>query len=137
MTRVLLGWLMLLALTAVLFAGLLTSASAWERQVSITFTPPTTNADGTPLEDLSGYIFCWALKPIVTAADCVNAWSFEKDKPQPVRLNLLGIPETQGTLYFGLMAFDSSGNRSTITVAPETIDFDRRPPSGATDVAVQ
>ncbi len=95
---------------------LLFAVPAFAANVSLTWDPPTTNEDGTPLTDLAGYKVYYgnASGNYTENIDVVNVLTYTVK-------NL-----TDGTWYFAVTAYDTSDNESdysnevnkTITVAP-------------------
>jgi Bacterial Ig domain/Fibronectin type III domain len=86
-------------------------------QVQLSWTAPTTNANGTPLQDLSGYLLYYG-----TAS---RMYSTHVDTGLATSAALSGLTEGQ-TYYFAVTAYDTLGNESqyseevstTIPVAP-------------------
>lgn len=83
--------------------------------VSLSWDPPTTNADGSPCADLAGYKIYWGTAggiytDVLTATNCVNC-------PAPsvgfaTEFECL-LSYTQGvTYFFAVTAFDTFGNES-------------------------
>ena len=74
---------------------------------TLTWTPPTTNVDGSTLNDLAGYKIYYGTSsrsysnPIIVANPGIASYVVE---------NL-----ASGTYYFGVAAFDYSGNESAIS----------------------
>lgn len=70
----------------------------------LSWTPPTTNVDGTPLNDLAGYKVFYGTSPGVYTNELTindpSATSFTVGNLAP------------GTWYFAMKAFDSAGNLS-------------------------
>ena len=128
------------------FVSFLTlSQSAWGQttlNLKATWTPPTTNADGTPLNDLASFNL------------------YRTDTSTPTRINSSPIPTTSGTaaspypfsvvvsgagtLTFYVTAVDTSGNESTgsntasfpYNVAPAPVLISLAPPSGTVGTLV-
>jgi hypothetical protein len=73
----------------------------------LTWDPPTKNADGTPLKDLAGYRIRYgktasAMDNVVDVTDAsANGYAIA---------NLAA-----GTWYFGITAYDKSGNESSLS----------------------
>ena len=100
--RALRAWLLTSAL--VLLVGALQAEAG---SVSISWTPPTTNDDGTPLTDLAGYRIY-----LGTSAPACGGTPFRTiTSAQAVSTIVTGL--TAGTMYFArVSAVDSSGNES-------------------------
>jgi hypothetical protein len=86
---------------------------ASQGQATLRWTPPTTNTDGTPLTDLAGYTLTQ------------GASETTLDHPMTLAPNLTsyvvtGLPA--GPRFFGLDAFNSSNQHSTVTKTSTTIN---------------
>lgn len=70
--------------------------------VTLTWDSPTTNADGTPLEDLAGYKIYYGISEgnYTASIDAGNVTTYTVS-------NL-----SSGTYYFAVTAYDISGNES-------------------------
>jgi len=70
--------------------------------VTLTWDPPTTNEDGTPLEDLAGYKIYYggSSRDYTVSIDVGNVTIYRIDNLPP------------GTYYFAATAYDTSGNES-------------------------
>lgn len=70
--------------------------------VTLTWDSPTTNADGTPLEDLAGYKIYYGISEgnYTASMDAGNVTTYTVS-------NL-----SSGTYYFAVIAYDISGNES-------------------------
>ncbi len=70
--------------------------------VTLSWDPPTTNVDGTPVSDLAGYRIYYGLSSRnyswVIDVGNVNTYKIENLSP--------------GTYYFAVTAYDTSGNES-------------------------
>ena len=91
----------LFAVVIVLLLSL--SGVAQAATVTLTWDPPTTNADGTPLTDLAGYK--------VYHGTTSRTYGPPVDAGNVTSYTLTGIPE--GVRYFTVTAYDTSGNEST------------------------
>jgi hypothetical protein len=75
--------------------------------VTLSWEAPTSNTDGTPLTNLSGYRIYYGFSPT--------------DLSQTVEINGVGIQTyvlddlPSGTWYFAVMALDSSGDESELS----------------------
>jgi hypothetical protein len=95
------------ALTVALFLALIFLVShAQASQVHLSWSSPTSNADGTPLTDLAGYhVYYWQLSwDMPTSVDVGN---------QTI-LTLLDLDAGQ-TYHFAITASDTSGNESVFS----------------------
>ncbi len=73
--------------------------------VVLTWTPPTTNEDGTPLTDLAGYrLYYSEASPVVK--DPAN---------KLVELDSSICTSQDKTFHFAVTAFDTSGNESKLS----------------------
>ncbi len=93
----------------VIAAACLASLSAWSGTATLTATAPTTNQDGTPLEDLASYRIRWG---------CRQSGHYEHIDTFPAAGNLVrsldDLPDF-GTCYFTATAIDASGNESSFS----------------------
>ena len=90
-----------------IFAGILVLLffvimHSYAGEATLSWDAPTTNEDGTPLEDLAGYKVYRGTAPRTygTPVDVGNVLSH----------NIIGLGE--GTHYFAVTAYDTSGNES-------------------------
>jgi hypothetical protein len=76
-------------------------------QLTVTWSPPTRNTDGTPLKNLAGYtlLFGTASKTYSTAISI--------DDPTATRYVVGGL--SPGTYYFALSAINSTGRHSVLS----------------------
>lgn len=82
----------------------ITVAAITTGSVTLHWTAPSTNADGSMLNDLSGYIVSWELAPdALTLSETV-------DDPNTETHGLSGL--LPGTYYFAVVAVDHAGNKS-------------------------
>jgi len=90
-------------LFVVIVFGML-STSAMAASVTLSWTAPTTNEDGTPLTDLGGYRLYYGTVSgaYSTVLDVGNVLTYQW---------ILGDQEGK-TLYFNATAYDLSGNQS-------------------------
>ncbi|NIA18329.1 MAG: hypothetical protein GWO79_00385, partial [Actinobacteria bacterium] len=86
---------------AVMFVFLAITAA--DAAITLTWDPPTTNVDGTPLTDLEGYrvYYGTASGNYDTNIDATNVVSYEVEGLIP-----------GNTYYFAVTAYDTSGNES-------------------------
>lgn len=86
----------------IVFTLLLLALPAYGADLELSWQPPTTNVDGTPLTDLAGYKVYWgsASKQYDNNADAGNVTTY----------TVKDIPE--GTWYFAVTAYDLAGNES-------------------------
>jgi hypothetical protein len=70
--------------------------------VTLSWDAPTTNADGTPLSDLAGYRLYWGTSS--------RSYSRQVDVGKVTTYTLSSL--TTGKYYFGVTAYDFSGNES-------------------------
>jgi Fibronectin type III domain len=82
------------------------SGNAHAGDATLTWTPPTSHVDGTPLADLAGYKVYYGTSSgyYGTSIDVGNQTSF----------TLRGLDP--GTYYFTTSAYDSSGNESGLSM---------------------
>jgi len=73
-------------------------------QALVSWTAPTTNADGSALTDLAGFHVYYGTDPEAPTSMMSVA------NPSATSANLTGL--TSGTWYFWVMAYDSDGNES-------------------------
>lgn len=82
----------------------ITVAAMTTGSVTLRWTAPSTNADGSMLDDLSGYIVKWGLAPdALTQSETVDDANTETHA-------LSGLQP--GTYYFVVVAVDQAGNQS-------------------------
>ena len=94
----------LMVLMLVLFVMFGISIGATEAgEATISWTPPTTNADGTPLTDLAGYKVYRGILP--------GAYTSTIDVGNVVTYTISALPENT-RFYFAVTAYDTSGNES-------------------------
>lgn len=98
------GLIALITGAVVVLALILSVFECNAASVQFTWEAPTTNTDGSPLTDLSGYNLCYGTVPgaYPTCINVGNVTSYLWD---------LGSVEDT-TLYFNVNAFDISGNSS-------------------------
>ena len=95
----------------------------------LTWNPPTTNEDGSPLTDLAGYTVYWG----TTSGDYTDQTDVGN-----VEQFLSTLPNNGLTYYFAVTAYDTSGNESrfseevsrTMPAPPDTTP--PAPPTGCT-----
>ncbi len=78
------------------------NTSIYTQDVTLTWEPPTTNADGTPLNDLAGYR--------VYFGPGSGNYIYKNDVGNVTLCTIGGL--TQGTWCFAVTAYDTSGNES-------------------------
>jgi hypothetical protein len=85
------------------FALLIHTATAWAVSVTLTWDPPTTNTDSTPLTALAGYKIYYGLAPgkYITSLNVGNVTQFQVN-------NL----DDAVTHYFAVTAYNTSGYES-------------------------
>ncbi len=95
-------WGMKRILFCILLVSLLFVSHAFAYDVTLSWDPPTTNADGTPLTDLAGYKVYYgnASGNYTSNLDVGNVTTYTVTGLQP------------GTYYFAVTAYDTSGNES-------------------------
>lgn len=110
-----------LALALILVLGLTTPLFA-AGQAILSWTAPTTNSDGTPLTDLGGYKVYQgtATRVYGTPTDVGNV------------LTKTITPLADGTYFFAVTAYDTSGNESVFSneVSKRVDSVAPAPPSG-------
>ena len=81
----------------------LSAAAAIAGNVTLSWTPPLVNNDGTPLNDLAGYVLYYGLESgnYTNSIDIGNVTTYQ----------LYSLPE-RTTYYFTVTAYDTSGNES-------------------------
>ncbi len=86
----------------ILLVLVICASQALAYDVTLTWDPPTTNADGTPLTDLAGYKVYYGTSSgnYTTSIDVNNVTTYTVTGLQP------------GTYYFAVTAYDTSGNES-------------------------
>lgn len=106
---------------------LLASAAAFAGSATVTWTPPTTRTDGSPLTNLAGYRIYHGTSPtaITTRVDVTSATATSQV--------LTGLPA--GLRYFQMTAVDANGVESARTNAVSTTIVDA-PPSAPGNVQV-
>jgi len=92
----------LIRLAAVILLVLLTVSPVYAGEATLSWDAPTTNADGTPLTDLGGYkVYCGTASRVYgTPTDVGKVLTYKV-------INL-----SEGTKYFAVTAYDTSGNES-------------------------
>ena len=113
------------------FTLFLSNVLAWSAWADITSTvawaPPSTNADGSRLLDLSHYILfaCdspLAETPSVTCGGTMQTYRIEGGETQAIVS--YPISTREGELYYGIIAFDFSNNASPLSnQVRKTFDF--------------
>lgn len=78
------------------------SGSAFAGDATLTWTPPTTHMDGTPLTDLAGYRVYYGTSS--------GSYGTPIDVGNRTEYTFTGLGP--GTYYFTISAFDASGNES-------------------------
>ena len=81
---------------------LLSAAKVYSSQATLSWDAPTTNADGTPLTDLNGYSIYYGTT--------FNNYSQVIDVGKVTTYTVASL--TDGTYYFAVTAYDTSGNES-------------------------
>ena len=104
---------------------ILIAVPAFAASVSLTWTAPTTNEDGSPLTDLAGYRLYWGNSSgtYVSTVDVGNVTVFVLD---------LGNVESE-TVYINATAYDLSGNESVYN-GEISLPFGANPPAPPTDL---
>ncbi len=79
-----------------------TSSNSPGNSATLTWDPPSTNADGTPLTDLDGYkiYYCTSSGNYTKVVNVGNVTTYKIEPLNP------------GTYYFTVTAYDTSGNES-------------------------
>ena len=95
------GSLLVGSIFFIVFSGMISTAHAG--QATLTWNPPTTNTDGTPLTDLAAYkvYYGTASGSYTTTVDVGNVTSY----------TVTGL-NNNATYYFATTAYDTSGNES-------------------------
>ncbi|NOZ69431.1 MAG: hypothetical protein GXP46_09380, partial [Deferribacteres bacterium] len=91
--------------SALIISILLSAATLYAGDVTLTWTPPTTNADGTPLTDLAGF------KVYYGTASGNYSQVIDVNDPNQTQYQVTGLTNGQ-TYYFAVTAYDTSGNES-------------------------
>ena len=90
------------------------AAGAATGTADVSWTPPTTNTDGSTLTDLAGYNIYYGTSP--------NALNQEVQVPTIGVTNYVISGLTSGTWYFAVTAYSSAGTESSLSnVASKTI----------------
>ncbi len=89
-------------ITTVFLTGNGTSSPPPTFSVTLSWDPPTTNTDGTPLTDLAGYRVYYGNSP--------GSYSYSIDVGNVTTFTLSNL--TSGTYYFAVTAYNSSGIES-------------------------
>ena len=90
------------------------AAAAATGTADVSWTPPTTNTDGSTLTDLAGYNIYYGTSP--------NALNQEVQVPTIGVTNYVISGLTSGTWYFAVTAYSSAGTESSLSnVASKTI----------------
>ena len=76
-------------------------------QLTVTWSPPTKNTDGTPLKNLSGYTLLYG------TASKTYSTAISIDDATATRYVVRGLP--RGTYYFALSAINSTGRHSVLS----------------------
>jgi hypothetical protein len=76
-------------------------------QLTVTWSPPTKNTDGTPLKNLAGYTLLYGTAP-KTYSTAISI-----DDPTATRYAVGGL--SPGTYYFALSAINSTGRHSVLS----------------------
>lgn len=76
-------------------------------QLTVTWTPPTKNTDGTPLKNLAGYTLLYGTAPKSYST------AISIDDATTTRYVVRGLPP--GTYYFALSAINSGGRHSVLS----------------------
>jgi hypothetical protein len=75
--------------------------------LTVTWSPPTRNTNGTPLKNLAGYTLLFGTAP-KTYSTAISI-----DDPTATRYVVSGLPP--GTYYFALSAINSTGRHSVLS----------------------
>lgn len=120
------AWCALVLLGLTLFC----MASAWAGSATLSWTPPTTRTDGSPLTNLAGYRIYHG-----TSATALNT-RVDVNNSAATSITLDGLPA--GLRYFAMTAVDADGRESarTGTVSTTIVDANPNPPTGFTVVPV-
>ncbi len=99
-----------LFLLVILFFCMTTTLSALPTQpcTGLSWTAPTTNADGSPLTDLAGYRIYWSL----TSGTFIDADRHQLDTAVNILFTAMTGLTSPDNMYFTVTAFDSAGNES-------------------------
>jgi len=109
----------LIFITAILFAscevvdedGNIVGVSI-DGNIALSWTPPTTNTDGTALTDLAGYKIYYGATPDSLRSSIL----IDENGITDYQANLLNIDlSSSNTYYFGIVAFNSLGVESAIS----------------------
>jgi hypothetical protein len=92
---------------------------------TLSWTPPTTNTDGSPLTDLGGYKIYYG----PTSGNYTN----NQDLADPAAASAIVTDLTAGTWYFAVTAYNSTGQESDFSnEATKDILLTPSPPGGLT-----
>ncbi|MEM7815822.1 MAG: sugar-binding protein, partial [Candidatus Aenigmatarchaeota archaeon] len=97
-------------LFAFLFAFGFLSSTALAGKAQLSWEPPTTNADGTPLTDLAGYkVYYGTSKRVSTCPNETHGYSNVVNVGNVTTYKINNLPDGF-TYYFSVTAYDTSGN---------------------------
>jgi hypothetical protein len=122
-------------LFAMLCLPFLVAADAATPTVRLAWDAPTTNADGTPLADLAGYVLAVTGPAVDLRTGGTPLATLDLKDPTPVNADatplLAGITLTK--VRFWILAYDASGNKSAWSNPAE---YDKIPPDPAKNLRV-
>ncbi len=110
----------------IIFIGCSSSNLQAANKTKLSWSPPTTNVDGTPLTDLGGYkIYCGI---------AARTYNVIKDVGNVVEYLILNMVSKDGTYFCAVTAYDTTGNESAYSNEVSfTIDYTApNPPSSGT-----
>ncbi len=80
---------------------------AFSSSVTLNWNVPTTSCDGSPVDDLAGYVVLWGMTP---GGPYLNQHNVDDPQATSVSVNVGSVENV--TLYFVTVSVDNSGNRS-------------------------
>lgn len=104
---------MLWILGLFVLCGLVPAQAQTTRSVTLSWDAVTTNEDGTPADDLAGYLIYYAMEPI--ADNKSNATLLGETDAATTTLTAQVTIPSGGRVYFRGAAFDTGGNESALS----------------------
>ena len=119
---------LLSVMTALLLSGLpLVSQALEATQVSktlrITYVEPTTNADGSPLDDLQGTVIRWSIDGVAQPEIGIPATALTGGGAIQHEVTVPFTPNTLAHVALDVVGVDTHGNISETVVASTVIDW--------------